>query len=162
LSAIGRIQALAGLCKNNRVRRRAEQVGRLWLGPQCGDDAFGLRIDDAQVIATGVGAHDVTLVGRDREAAGMHAREDFFRSLAAIDVDNAHGAFAGDVPNRVDANDGAATGRAGQVAVSWPAAAPVAHVRLLVHQHDVVGGDADVERSQCLAGGRIDFKQSVR
>ena len=86
-------------------------------------------------------------------------------SAAAVpgrEVDHRDRALARDVPHRVDPDLGAAAGGAGELARLRAAPAPVRHVGLAADEHDVVGGDADVERAENAAARDVELQQAVR
>ena len=104
--------------------------------------------------------HHVLGVGRDGQGRGVQVRDDFAGG-PRTQVDHAHAPFAGDVPQRIDADQRALAGGAGQVARGRPPPAPVRHIRLVAHQYDVVRGHAHVEMPHHTAGGGLQFQQAV-
>ncbi|MFN9956994.1 MAG: hypothetical protein ACK55I_28165, partial [bacterium] len=103
-------------------------------------------------------------VGRHRQRRGVQAGEDLLRRRVrrGLEVDDRHGALAGDVADRVHPHRGAAAGRTGQVIRTGPAPAPVAHIGRVAHEDHVIRGDADTELAQDLAGLRLELEQAVR
>ena len=136
------------------VRRGAFRPGRV-------HHVAGRGVEDAERVASRVGADDVAAIRGDGQGGGMEPDEDLAK-LCRLEVHNAHRALAGDVPNRIDADARPFAGRSRQVVRPRAAAAPVAHERPVAHEDHVVGSDTHVEGAEHVAGGRVDLEQPVR
>ena len=86
------------------------------------------RIDDTQVIARGIGDHQMALVGSKRQRRGMHSHNDFGLHLAFCQIDRSHGPLIGDELYGINLYLHASSGRPGQVSRLGTSSAPIGHV----------------------------------
>ena len=73
-----------------------------------------------------------------------------------------HRSLAGDVADRIDADRGASSRRARQIAAARTTTSPIADEELVLDQQHIVGSDSDLERPQHSTARRFDFVQAIR
>ena len=91
----------------------------------------------------------------------MEAGENFGDDLVRREIDDGDGAFVRDVAHGIHADEGAASGGAGDAVGVGTASAPIAHVSLAAREHDVVRRDADFPEAEKFAGGGVVFAKAV-
>ena len=161
LRAVADIEPLAVWGEGQGVGHRTVEVRRGALRPDRVQHVAGRGVEDAERVASRVGADDVAAIRGNGKRRRMQADEHLAHGSGA-QVDDVHRALAGDVPHWIDADARPFAGRSRQVVRPGAAASPVAHERPVAHEDHVIRRDADVEGAEHLAGGRVDLEQPVR
>src|SRR5579859_8108312 len=91
----------------------------------------------------------------------MEADGDFGGRMTGGEVDDGNGAFVGDEADGIDADFAVSSDRAGEARFIGPAAAPVADIQLVLGEHEIEGGVADVEGAEEIAGGGVEFADAI-
>ena len=91
----------------------------------------------------------------------MQPNQDFGRDLAIDQVDDRDRAFVGDVSDRIDSHQGAASGRASDAAGVGPATAPIADIGFSAGQDDIVRRGADIEDPELFSRVGVQFQQTI-